>query len=65
MRAIADEAVLASKTARRQRERRLRNGARGKTDSVFVDDRAGGEALDIEQGGLQPHERMFLVEEWS
>ncbi len=65
MRTIADGAVLASKTARRQRERRLR---------IISNDRPGllphkewDNSGDVQQAadGLQPHERMFPVEEWS
>jgi putative transposase len=65
MRTIADEAVMASKAARRQRERRLRviQGARGESPrDVFR-----VEELDAatEPDTLQPHERMFPVEEWE
>jgi putative transposase len=65
MRAIADDAVMASKAARRQRERRLRviQGDRGESPrDVFR-----VEELDatVEPDPLQPHERMFPVEEWE
>lgn len=64
MRAIADDAVRATKMARRQRERRLRLVAiepRG-LQSVEPCEVAIDRRVDPE---LQPHERMFLVEEWS
>jgi putative transposase len=65
MRTIADEAVMVSKAARRQRERRLRviQGGRGESPrDVFR-----VEELDAatEPDTLQPHERMFPVEEWE
>ena len=65
MRAIADEAVMASKVARRQRERRLRVIQGGREESPR-------ELLPVEEfnvlvepDALQPHERMFPVEEWE
>jgi len=65
MRAIADGAVLASKTARRQRERRQRVISNDRPDLLPHEewDNFG----DVQQvaDGLQPHERMFPVEEWS
>ncbi|MGY4315330.1 transposase [Bradyrhizobium sp. JR3.5] len=65
MRKIADDAVLASKTARRQHERRRRIvPASERTDLLPVELDAGD---TLEQIGkeLQPHERMFPVEEWE
>lgn len=63
MRAIADDAVRASKAARRQRERRLRvidggipGSAPGIQDIAEKPDEANAE---------MPFERMFPVEEWS
>ncbi len=63
MRVITDDALLASKTARRQHERRLRAPAAIKElmpCEEWQPDVAGG---PIEP--LQPHERMFPVEEWE
>lgn len=65
MRAIADDAVLASKTARRQRERRRRiEPAEERSDLLPVEP---DEADTFRQASqeLQPHERMFPVEEWE
>jgi putative transposase len=64
MRKITDDAVLASKNARRQRERRLRviQGARSDTASVN-----SAETTSVEDEGedtRQPYERMLPVEEW-
>lgn len=68
MRTITDEAVVASKAARRQRERRLRLIQGGRADALpvtatqevaTVADDAGGERT------LQPWERMLPFEEWS
>ena len=64
MRAIADNAVLASKTARRQRERRLRVVPGGRADLLPIEP----DEVDTSQeigGKLQPHERMFRVEDWG
>ena len=65
MRSIADQAITASKAARRQRERRLSviDGARSDTsvcaaDTETVAERSAGE------NPLQPHEQMLPVEEW-
>lgn len=62
MRTITDEAVAASKSARRQRERRLRliQGGRvpAPADITAVDE-------EDDQGTLKPWERMLPVEEWS
>jgi putative transposase len=60
MRAIADEAVRATKTARRQRARRpLGRVAQSNAgvDQAAIDWPA--------KDDLQPHERMLPVEEWS
>ena len=59
-----DEAVHASKRARRQRERRshLIEGRRDRMLPIEPAEKGlQEEALD----GLQPHELMFPVEEWS
>ena len=63
MRSIADGAVLASKTARRQRERRLRGPA--ETQSVMPCETSRPDAGVGPIEPLQPHERMFPVEEWG
>jgi putative transposase len=62
MRQIADEAVRATKTARRQKERRLRPVETSSSDaaSIPAPDIAVAAPLD----GVQPHQRMFPVEEW-
>jgi putative transposase len=68
MRAITDGAVVASKTARRQRERRLRLIPGGRIDAVSGVPFAS-EAIVVEgeeaQCTVQPWERMLPVEEWS
>jgi putative transposase len=68
MRAIADEAVASSKTARRQRERRLRLIQGGRVEAVpsvtTPTDTAVVDAQD-EQSKLQPWERMLPFEEWT
>ena len=68
MRAITDEAVASSKTARRQRERRLRLIQGGRIDAVpgvsAPTDAADVDA-DDEQSKLQPWERMLPFEEWT
>ena len=64
MRKIADDAISATKTARRQRERRLRVIQGGRSDSVPVNT---GEATPIEdeqEDTRQPYERMLPVEQW-
>lgn len=66
MRAIADDAVRSSKRARRQRERRFQVIQGGQSETPC----GGGRAQDHdpvsdEADTLQPHERMFPVEEWS
>ncbi len=61
MREIVDDAVVATKTARRQRERRLRltqSGQSEPTALVFLDD-------DDDAFSGQPHEHMLPVEEWT
>lgn len=64
MRAIADDAVLASKTARRQRERRMRIApADERSDLLPVEPDEADTFRQINKE-LQPHERMFPVEEW-
>ena len=63
MRVIADDAVLASKTARRQRERRLRAPAEIK--DLTPGEEWGPDAACGPIEPLQPHERMFPVEEWE
>jgi putative transposase len=63
MRTIADEAVVASKVARRQRERRLRLIQGGRIDVVAAS--ADTTAVEEEESNLQPWERMLPVEEWS
>ncbi len=66
MREIVDGAVVASKTARRQRERRLRLIQGGQVDTAPGDSPAVEETVvDDEQSTLQPWERMLPVEEWS
>lgn len=64
MRAIADDAILASKTARRQRERRPRTGPGGRSDLLPVEPDELDTFRQISEE-LQPHERMFPVEEWE
>ena len=64
MRAIADEAVTASKTVRRQRERRLR-AVRNDQSEHAVADQVEAPATHVEHEEFQPHERMFQVEEWT
>jgi hypothetical protein len=60
--------VVASKTARRQRERRLRLIPGGRIDAVSGVPFAS-EAIVVEgeeaQCTVQPWERMLPVEEWS
>ena len=68
MRAITDEAIASSKTARRQRERRLRLIQGGRVDAVpdapGTTDAAPVDAED-EHSRLQPWERMLPFEEWT
>jgi putative transposase len=67
MRAIVDEATLATKTARRQRERRLRLIPGGRVDSA-PDASAAVQAAPVDednnQSTVQPWENMLPVEEW-
>jgi putative transposase len=68
MRSIADAAVASSKTARRQRERRLRLIQGGRVDAVpGVPAPADPTVVDAgdEQNKLQPWERMLPFEEWT
>ncbi len=65
MRTIADDAVLASKAARRQRERRLRVVQGGRVDSPRGVLQVEELTVVVESNTLQPHERMFPVEEWE
>lgn len=68
MRAITDEAVASSKTARRQRERRLRLIQGGRIDAVpgiSAPTDAADVDTDDEQSKLQPWERMLPFEEWT
>jgi putative transposase len=62
MRKIADEAVVATKTARRQRERRLRVIQGGRTDPK--PGRVDAPLIDEKEDTRQPYERMLPVEEW-
>lgn len=66
MRSIADEATNASKTARRQRERRLRviQGGRIDTTPPATPPTSAPPRPPRENNG-QPWERMLPVEEWS
>ncbi len=61
MRSIADEAVLASKTARRQRERRLRLVSGG----VEPDPSEALSPVDHVDADLPLQDRIFPFEEWS
>ena len=63
MRVIADDALLASKTARRQHERRLRAPAAIK--ELMPCEEWGPDVACGPIEPLQPHERMFPVEEWE
>ncbi len=68
MRKIADEAVVSTKTARRQRERRLRLIQGGRPDAPRPDAvKPDGcvEDDNNDEGSLQPWERMLPVEEWT
>ena len=63
MRAIADEAVHASKKARRQRARRLLVAPAVQRE---LPQEAPANTENYREAGeeQQPHERMFQVEEW-
>ena len=63
MRGIADEAVLASKTARRQRERRLRVIQGGASVPARPEAQPPAETEPLD--GRQPHENMLPFEEWG
>lgn len=63
MRGIADGAVLASKTARRQRERRLRVIQGGVNAQARPETQLPVEAEPLD--GKQPHENMLPFEEWG
>jgi len=66
MRAIADHAVRTSKRARRQRERRFRVIQGGQFEVAPVGRKAWEDDAAVDEAdALQPHERMFPVEEWS
>lgn len=64
MRTIADGAVRASKTARRQRERRPHAVVEGRSDLLPIEHDEADRFRQINEG-LAPHERMFPVEEWE
>ncbi len=65
MRAIADDAVRSSKRARRQRERRFRVIQGGRPDLLPAEPwDCGDDPASDSADNLQPHERMFPVEEW-
>ena len=64
MREIANEAVRTSKTARRQRERRLRVIQGGQTMTAR-NNPPPAESTYPPSDGRQPHEHMFPFEEWS
>lgn len=65
MRSIADEATRASKTARRQRERRLRVIQGGRVDPLPAPAPVNGLPAAPREVTEQPWERMLPVEEWS
>jgi putative transposase len=67
MRTIADEAVVASKAARRQRERRLRLIQGGRAHALVTGAQEVTTVVDDASGQrtLQPWERMLPFEEWS
>ena len=65
MRSIADEAANASKTARRQRERRLRVIQGGRVDPSPASPAPSGGPTATPETAQQPWERMLPVEEWS
>jgi putative transposase len=62
MRKIADDAIVATKTARRQRERRLRVIQGGRSDHTPATPEPS--AVEDDQDTRQPYERMLPVEEW-
>jgi putative transposase len=65
MRHIADKAIVASKTARRQRERRLQLIQGGRADVVPVNAQVPETSIQSERDTRQPWERMLPVEEWT
>jgi hypothetical protein len=67
MRKIADEAVTATKTIRRQQERRLRVIQGGRTDSsiALAANARVSEVEDGEQDNSTAQVRMLPFEEWS
>jgi putative transposase len=65
MREIADEAVRASKVARRQRERRLRIIEDGQSKAVAHGAAPIEETVVPATDSRQPHERMLPFEEWN
>ncbi|MGY4287126.1 hypothetical protein ACVWXO_006346 [Bradyrhizobium sp. LM2.7] len=65
MRKIADDAVLASKTARRQHERRRRIVPASERTDLLPVELDAVDTLEQISKELQPHERMFPVEEWE
>lgn len=65
MRAIADGAMAASKTARRQRERRLKLVAGDGRQATHMEALARPGGAEKPADLWQPHERMFHVEEWA
>jgi putative transposase len=65
MRAIADGAMAASKTARRQRERRLKLVAGDGRQATHMEALARSDGAEKPADLPQPHERMFHVEEWA
>jgi len=65
MRSIADEAVTASKIARRQRERRLRVIQGGRIDPPPIAAPSDATPSVPREPTSQPWERMLPVEEWS
>ena len=67
MRKIADEAVRATKSVRRQQERRLRviQGGRAERAPSELPTSSTPSNVEPESSGLQPWERMLPVEEWS
>jgi putative transposase len=65
MRAITDDAVNASKIARRHRERRLRVVQGGRTDPVPTPPASSVSPSTPRENSAQPWERMLPVEDWS
>ncbi len=65
MRAIADEAVTASKAARRQRERRLQVSQCSRIESPVERFSPTTVVTTTETDSFLPHECMFNVEEWE